>query len=300
MIQTVHVVIPVFNGWSQTRRCLEALRNSRYPALRILVVDHGSTDATAAELAKHYPEVQRIVGDASMWWSGATNLGIRAALNDGANAIMLLNNDCYLQPGSIESMTEHLKTTGRAIVAPMQIDSVSNQVVSVGSWALMLLGFPNIPLRTTKRAQPGLRRVFLIAGGRGALIPADVFGKVGLLDEFELPHYYADHDFYLRCRKHGIGLYVDTAAVIKVDSAKTSVATRLEGMEFRAFVATLRDRRSHRNLRDLSAFFRKHYPLPGLHYLGVVLNFLRYLAGYVIRRFLHLAVSALTRRKTER
>lgn len=300
MMQTLHVVIPVFNGWLQTRRCLDALRNSRYPALRILVVDHGSTDNTAAALACDYPEVQRIVGDASLWWSGATNLGIRAAIADGANTVMLLNNDCYLQPGSVQSMLAHLQKNRRAIIAPMQLDALSEKIVSVGSWALIYLGFPNLPLRNPNSAQTGLRRIFLIAGGRGALIPVEVFREVGLLDEIELPHYYADHDFYLRCRKHGIALYVDTEAVVKVDSTKTSVATRLETMDFRSFLASLRDRRSHRNLRDLSAFFKKHYPVPGLHYLAVILNFARYFATYAMRRFLHLILSVVVRRNSER
>lgn len=296
MTQTLHVVIPVFNGWPQTRRCLDALRDTGYPALRIGVVDHGSTDATAAELAAHYPEVRRIVGDASMWWSAATNLGIRAALEDSAQLIMLLNNDCYLHRDAIDSMLAHFRAGQLAIVAPMQRDLQSGEIASAGIATRLWLGYPSVEIRPPERAN-GLYRVPLIAGGRGVIIPAAVFKMVGLMDEQNLPHYAADHDFYLRCRKKNIPLYIDRAAVIDVDGARTSLANRLESMSVAAFLRTLVERRSHRNIKDLAAFFRKHYPVPGLHWLGVGLNLLRYAATYALRRLLGLAKNSLRPRR---
>ena len=291
MKPAIHVVIPVFNGWAQTRRCLEALRDCGYPSLSVFVVDHGSTDETPTALPRDYPEVTRVVGDATMWWTAATNLGIRAALDAGAEIVMLLNNDCYLQPGAVESMVNHLQSHPRAVIAPMQSDLAGENIHSAGIRFCLLLGYPSIEDRSPQ-PEGGLKRVPLIAGGRGALIPREVFEKVGMMDELNLPHYAADHDFYLRCRKHGIALYIDTSAVIRVDSARTSIASRLETLDLRGFLATLKDRRSHRNLRDLTAFFRKHYPIRGLHYLGVALNLLRYFVVYVVRRTRYLITGA--------
>lgn len=288
----VHVVIPVFNGWPQTRRCLDALRASQYPSLRILVVDHGSTDDTEQALATSYPEVRRVVGEPVLWWSGATNLGIRTALAESARLIMLLNNDCYLLPGAIDSMLGQLEKLGLALVAPMQRDLSSGEISSAGISTCLLLGYPSIEIRPPQR-NSGVCRVPLIAGGRGVLIPADVFESVGLMDETNLPHYAADHDFYLRCRKHGIPLYVDSNAVIDVDNARTSLANRLGEMSFTDFRRTLVERRSHRNVRDLRAFFKKHYPLPGLHDIGVALNVARYFASYAVKRAVGLTKHSL-------
>lgn len=297
MTSPIHVVIPVFNGWEQTRRCLDALRNCGYPALRILVVDHGSTDETPVALPRDYPEVVRIGGDESMWWSAATNLGIRAALADGAQTIMLLNNDCYLKSGSVESMMQHFERLPLAAIAPMQRDWVSGRFINAGSRTLPLLGFANIPARLPRIVENRLINIPLIAGGRGVLLPASIFEKVGLFDEKNLPHYWADHDFYLRCREQGVPLYIDTGAEVYVDSARTSLAGRLETMRAKDFARSLFDRRSHRNVRDLSAFFKKHHPLPGLHYVAVELNLARYLAVYVTKRLLRLAKSL---RRTQR
>lgn len=298
MLPLIHVVIPVFNGWEQTRRCLDALRNCGYAALRILVVDHGSTDETPVALSRDYAEIVRIEGDESMWWSAATNLGVRAALNEGATLVMLLNNDCYLQAGAIESMVSHLRSKPRMIIAPMQTDLSGKRIQSAGIRYCLLLGYLSIEDRSPIPTS-GLKRVSLIAGGRGVLIPRAVFESVGLMDEVNLPHYAADHDFYLRCREQGIELYIDASAVIKVDGTRTSVASRLETLSFRSFLATLRDRRSHRNLHDLAAFFRKNYPVRGLYGIGVALNVTRYFAAYALRRTLHRLHHALATRKAK-
>ena len=48
------VIVPVYNGGDDLRRCLQAVRASRWPALECIVVDDGSTDGCAAELAARY------------------------------------------------------------------------------------------------------------------------------------------------------------------------------------------------------------------------------------------------------
>jgi len=83
----VHIVIPVFNGWEQTKVCLNALRASEYKNLEIIVVDHGSIDETKINLPVEYPEVLHVLGDSSLWWAGATNLGIRTAVSKDAEKI---------------------------------------------------------------------------------------------------------------------------------------------------------------------------------------------------------------------
>ena len=120
------------------------------------------------------------------------------------------------------------------------------------------------------------------------LIPASVFERVGLLDEIRLPHYGSDHDFYLRCRNHGVPLYIALDAYVDIDEKSTTQASRLGEMNIAQFVDSLTNPRSHRNLKDLSALFKKHYPIKGLYLVGVVLNMLRYFATYLYKRLAYL------------
>jgi hypothetical protein len=47
-------------------------------------------------------------------------------------------------------------------------------------------------------------------------------------------------------------------------------------MGFNGLVRALSDRRSHRNIRDLSALFRLYYPIRPLFFIGVTLNVIRF------------------------
>lgn len=286
----IYVVIPVYNGWEQTEVCLQALKKSSlYQRLRVVVVDHGSTDATKATLPARYPEVMHLLGDSTLWWAGAANLGVRWAMADGAKRIMLLNNDCYVAQDMVERLLAHASKLGTAIIAPVQKDYDTEKVIfDDRAGACFLLGFPSfIPPQwwTMRRSRDQLLSpTRLIMGGRGVLIPAEVFKRVGLFDETALPHYWADHDFYLRCRKAGIALLTGLDANVYVDSRRTTLASELGALSVSDFVESLHSRRSHRNLRDLNALFRKHYPVKRLHYVGVTLNLARYLAVYLWQR----------------
>ena len=54
----LHIVIPVFNRLSFTLACLDSLREQTDQDFKVVIVDDGSTDGTAATLAKDYPEVK--------------------------------------------------------------------------------------------------------------------------------------------------------------------------------------------------------------------------------------------------
>ena len=275
----LHIVIPVFNGWEQTEICLNALRASSYRDYEIIIVDHGSTDATKKALPTQYPEVVHVLGEPTLWWTGATNLGIRTATDRGAGTIMLLNNDCYVTPETIERLMAHGQRARGAIIAPVQRDYLSKHVLCTTATTCFLLGFPTVIPPGGARDHLGKEQLLptnLILGGRGVMIPADVFQRVGMLDEVHLPHYGSDNDFYLRCREAGISLFIAPDSAVEMDQRTTTQASTLGQMDFRKFLNTLTDRRSHRNLRDLTALFKRHYPIKGLHHIGVTLNLLRY------------------------
>ncbi len=285
------VIIPVFNRWEQTRKCLDRLLGGSYGDFTIVVVDHGSTDGTRAGLETGFPDVIRLSATSDLWWAGATNLGIREALRRDAQTIMLLNNDCYLQADTMERLVKHHQAAPHAIIAPVQRNMRSGAIITRPMTSCFLLGFPTLLLpgrHLYRQDRPGLVDTRLVIGGRGVLIPARVFGIAGLFNETELPHYGADHDFYLRCRKQGIRLCIAQDALVEIDEDTTTLSRGLGRMTARKFIDSLRNRRSHRNIAELAALFRLHYPIPGLYPLGVALNLLRYTCIYLAARTFHI------------
>ena len=73
-----------------------------------------------------------------------------------------------------------------------------------------------------------------------------------------------------------------------MDSTRTTTAQRPETLSFSEFLDTLTNTRSHRNLRDVTALFRKHYPIPYFHKIGVFLYLARYFVVYLTRRSMHI------------
>lgn len=290
-MNNLYVVITDFNGYTNTRLCLEALSASDYQKFKVVVVDHGTNDATRIGLAVDFPTVIRLEGSSELWWTGATNLGVRAAIDRGADVVMLLNNDCYVTPETIAILMGLSRKNPDAIIAPVQRDLHTGKLTSISPRSCFLLGFPTIggPQKLT-RATAGkeLLPVKLIIGGRGVLIPSEIFLKISLFDEKRLPHYGADHDFYLRVRKHRIPLYVATQVVVDIDNNNTTMASDPGIFSFSGFLRSLNSIHSHRNLHDVITLFKAHYPIPYLYYLGVAFCLGRYLLVFWLKRALFL------------
>jgi len=289
----ISIVIPVHQERSTLNRCLQSLAENTCQDFQVLIVDHGPGSTALAE--NFNPpgsiKVDLLKASPDLWWAGATNVGIRKALEEkDLEYIMLLNHDCFLDRDAILELLECADTNSRSIVAPVQVNSESGKILVRTAYTAYLFGFPTVipPPGQEKNNLPKRVRTGLITGGRGVLIPRETFSQVGLLDEIALPHYGADNDFFLRSKTRGYSLYICNRAKVLVDSSHTTAAARIGNMSISQFLLTLKDRKSHRNLVDMVAHFKKHYPVPGFYLVGVALNLFRYTFIYLVLRCSHL------------
>jgi GT2 family glycosyltransferase len=110
----VDIIIPTFNGLDLLRHCLDALRSQTFRDFAITVVDDGSSDGTAAILARDYPEVRILRHQHNSGLVAACNAGI--ASTDG-ELICLLNNDTEAEPlwlGALVAALDRAPDTGSA------------------------------------------------------------------------------------------------------------------------------------------------------------------------------------------
>jgi GT2 family glycosyltransferase len=101
---TVACVLLNWNGWRDTLACLRALAASDYPNMSLLVIDNGSTDGSVEQIRRAYPEVALIETGRNLGFGAGANIGLRRALERGADFVWLLNNDTEPHPQALTEL----------------------------------------------------------------------------------------------------------------------------------------------------------------------------------------------------
>src|SRR5262249_4020202 len=99
-IEPANVTIVVLN-WNRrddTLVCLESLRQADLGGARVLVVDNGSRDGSVEAIRAAFPEVDVLALPRNEGYAGGNDAGMRWALERGAEAVLLLNNDTRVAP----------------------------------------------------------------------------------------------------------------------------------------------------------------------------------------------------------
>lgn len=205
----VGIVILHWNGYALTRRCLESLRESRYPAAQVYLVDNGSTDDSLARLMTEFggDAIVFLENHANLGFSAGNNPGIRRALDDGCEFVLLLNNDVVcIAPDFLEHGIEAaLSDRGIGIVGGKLLGwPDTTRLWSVGGE----VGWMNerfIGLGEPDRGQyhEAADRTFI--SGAMMLVRRDVFARIGLLPEV---YFFGgeDREFSVRAARAGFRL----------------------------------------------------------------------------------------------
>jgi GT2 family glycosyltransferase len=103
---SVFTIILNWNQFQMTLECLESLRLSDYPNNTILLVDNGSKDGSCVEIPVHFPEVIMLCQPENLGFCEGNNVGIRYAIQQGADYILLLNNDTVIASDMIRKLVD--------------------------------------------------------------------------------------------------------------------------------------------------------------------------------------------------
>src|ERR1700687_3161007 len=103
---SVWVVILNWNGLTDTLACLASLRRLQYTAHRVVVVENGSTDGSIDAIRRDSANdgIEIIDAKSNLGYAGGNNLGIRHALERGADFILVLNNDTTADPMLLDEL----------------------------------------------------------------------------------------------------------------------------------------------------------------------------------------------------
>lgn len=104
----IHIVLLNWNGCDDTLRCVESLRQRVYGNHKIVIIDNGSTDDSAARFraAPWANDVHLIETGKNLGYAGGNNVGIHHALAQGAEFILVLNNDTTVAPDLLDRLID--------------------------------------------------------------------------------------------------------------------------------------------------------------------------------------------------
>jgi N-acetylglucosaminyl-diphospho-decaprenol L-rhamnosyltransferase len=195
---TIDVIIPTYNGWGHTERCLEHLRAQTVPH-RVIVSDNGSSDGTQAQIRERFPEVTLLEGAGNPGFSFACNRGVEAG--DG-ELIVLLNNDVDASPEFLERLVVPFADPAVGSTCSMLLTADGRLIDSVGLSAdETLAGWPRLRGEPPTEGTVAFPRLLGPSGGGGAY-RRTAWEAVGGLDE-GVRFYSEDVELALRLRQAG-------------------------------------------------------------------------------------------------
>ncbi|GAC1593410.1 MAG: hypothetical protein NVS3B28_23320 [Candidatus Velthaea sp.] len=211
------IVIPVFNREDLTRQCLATLPPTLSGAGEgeVIVVDNGSTPATASVLAE-FPWVRVIRNDANLGFAAACNQGARAA---SGRYVVHLNNDTQALDGWLARMLARFDEADVGIVGAKLLfpnDTLQHVGVLLAPNRFGPEGFgPHHFLwGAPKNARGGLEsKDFEVVTGACLVTPRELFLELGGFDE-RYWNGYEDVDYCLAVRARGLRVVYEATAVL--------------------------------------------------------------------------------------
>jgi GT2 family glycosyltransferase len=216
-IPAVHIITLNWNGLADTLECLSSIENCTYPSVKAIVVDNGSRDHQAEAIERAFPAATVLKEPKNLGFSGGCNVGIKHALENGADFVMLLNNDALMPPDLIEKLLAGFDELDRAgAVSPIILEHPAIEKIwfSRARWdvaeAQFYLSQPDDKYEDFIGKAPYLSD---FACGCCLFAEAEMFRTVGLFDERYFA-FYDEAEWCSRLRKKGFDSYVIPSAFI--------------------------------------------------------------------------------------
>ena len=212
VLQTTAVILN-WNGREVLKPCLQALCEASW-AGGILVVDNGSADGSIDLVREEFPSVAVLENHSNLGYAEGNNRGIRHALENGADAVILLNNDVFVTESFMTPLVEALDR-GASLAGPKILDSDRRDIVwSAG--ARVTYGKNVSTLRghglVDRGAWDHAEEVDYVPGA-ALLVHRRVFEEIGFLDPVYFC-YMEDVDFCVRARAAGFRIRYEPSSVV--------------------------------------------------------------------------------------
>jgi GT2 family glycosyltransferase len=221
----VYFIVVTYNSIHLIKNCIESILINE-PLSKIIIVDNNSGDGTV-EFVKGYQSVVLFENKQNLGFGKANNIGMKFAMENGADYIYLLNHDAYLVEPVVESLKSIMQSVkGCGILTPFHLGQnfakletnfakfLFEQNVFSSFWYDRCIGDKN-----------NIYEVDFVPAASWFL-NAETVRTVGYFAE-EFFHYGEDNNYIHRCIFHGWNIYcVSNLRVVHIGNPQKRMINR--------------------------------------------------------------------------
>lgn len=224
MINEVLVIIITFNGQKWINNCLNSILSK--DNVDILCIDNNSTDQTIEIIETEYPKVILLKNITNLGFGQANNIGFDYAIKNGYQYVFLLNQDTWIELGSINRLKNTFKKYKlNGILSPLHLDPNSSNldfIFELGLRHQTNTRFISDFLFKRQVIQSPYKVGFINAAAWFTSI--DIIKEIGGFSPTFF-HYGEDNNYGQRLLKKGYDFYIEPLAKIFHDCPQTNRRT---------------------------------------------------------------------------
>ncbi|GAA5521908.1 glycosyltransferase family 2 protein [Aliifodinibius salicampi] len=209
--RSLAVLLTCHNRREKTLQCLDTLfsqKSINNIEVTVYLVDDGSTDGTSEAVKEKYPEVNILKGNGSLYWTGGMRKAMNAAIEEGYDFYLWLNDDTVLYKEAISKLFETFNELNSQeqkppIIVGSLCDPDTGEITYGGQERIKKLN----PLKFGLISSLDKARQCDVFNGNVVLFPSEVITSVGNLNK-RFRHTGGDFDYALRANKKGYKAWV--------------------------------------------------------------------------------------------
>jgi GT2 family glycosyltransferase len=228
-MKKVFISLLTFNDNKSTLDCLDSIETLKTESIKlsVVVVDNASENAFSVNKKYKNFELEIIRNEKNLGFSGGHNIGIKYALSEGADYVVVLNNDTILDRDLIINMLEGFKENVGVVVPKIYFakgyeyhkDRYKKEELGKVIWyAGGKMDWKNVfgqhvGVDEVDRKEFNMPYETEIATGCCMMVKKEVFEKTGSLNQ-KYFLYYEDADFSMKIKKKGFKILYQPSAFL--------------------------------------------------------------------------------------
>ncbi len=211
------MIILNWNRKDDTIACLRSVNEVKYSKLSVVLVDNASRDGTVESVTASFPTVKVITNSENLRFAGGNNVGIGYAMQNGADYVLLLNNDTEVAPDFLSELVKAAESEREIGMAGPKIyyhDNPKRIWFAGGKIEFWKGWISHIGIRECDRGQYDTLKQVDYLTGCCLLVKRNVIEAVGTLDESYFI-YGEDADWCIRASRAGFKLAYVPSSVIR-------------------------------------------------------------------------------------